>query len=172
MREMTLEESQDCIKETLYHFADFCEVHDLTYWLAYGTLIGAVRHGDIIPWDDDIDVWMPRGDYEKFVSAFQDSADYSFHYMGNDEMQYDYRGIVCNQHTLHSFNRRITDFRYGLHIDVFPLDYLDDDRRMRSRDAVRAYRLMDLSHRLRLADPKVYLDSHTAAHGLLFRAAK
>lgn len=172
MREMTLSEAQGCIKETLYHFADFCDVHGLVYWLAYGTLIGAVRHGDIIPWDDDIDVWMPRKDYERFTRVFKDDVDYSFHYMGNDETQYDYRGIVCDEHTLHSYNRRVTDFHYGLHIDVFPLDHLDEDRRIRERNALRAYRLMDLSHRLFLADPKAYLASHSAAHGLLFRAAK
>lgn len=52
------------------------------------------------------------------------------------------------------------------------LDYLDDDRRVREHDALRTYRLMDLSHRLCLADPEAYLASHSAAHGLLFRAAK
>ena len=172
MKEMTLSEVQDCIKETLYHFVDFCEARGLTYWLAYGSLIGAVRHGDIIPWDDDIDLWMPRKDYETFTHVFKDDAIYSFHFMGNDEMQFDYRGIVCNKLTLHSYNRRLTDFHYGLHIDVFPLDNLDDDECVREHDAARTYRLMDLSHRLCLADPKAYLESHSLVHGFLFRAAK
>lgn len=57
----TIEEVQKIELGILEYLDRVCRDNNLRYYLAYGTLLGAVRHQGFIPWDDDIDVWMPRG---------------------------------------------------------------------------------------------------------------
>ena len=61
-------ELQQKLLNMLSWFHDFCEKNNLKYYILYGTLLGAIRHKGFIPWDDDIDVGMPRDDYEKFLN--------------------------------------------------------------------------------------------------------
>jgi len=67
---MTREEVRGVQLESLVQFAEWCQAHDLRFHLAFGTLLGAVRHGGFIPWDDDVDLAMPRRDYERFCRLF------------------------------------------------------------------------------------------------------
>lgn len=71
MRLLTLEEIKQKELRILLTVRDFCEKNNLTYYLAGGTLLGAIRHKGFIPWDDDIDICMPRPDYERFVRTFK-----------------------------------------------------------------------------------------------------
>lgn len=70
MNVLTLEEMQKVNLEMLYEFDKICKENNLTYSLAGGTLIGAVRHHGFIPWDDDIDINMNRIDYEKLMELY------------------------------------------------------------------------------------------------------
>ena len=66
-RFLTDDEVKQCQLRMLDIMDEFCAAHDLTYWIAYGSLIGAVRHQGFIPWDDDLDLAMPLGSYLRFL---------------------------------------------------------------------------------------------------------
>ena len=67
---LNIQEIQSVSLEVLKSISDICENICCRYFLTYGTLIGAVRHQGFIPWDDDIDIIMPRPDYELFFKLF------------------------------------------------------------------------------------------------------
>lgn len=70
MREIPSEELKQIELDILKDVADFCDAHGLRYFLAFGTLLGAVRHKGFIPWDDDIDIFMPYEDYQLFIKNY------------------------------------------------------------------------------------------------------
>lgn len=74
MEALSIEEVRHVQLGVLAEFDLMCRSHGLTYYLAYGTLLGAVRHGGYIPWDDDIDVMMHRQDYDRLPSVFEAAA--------------------------------------------------------------------------------------------------
>ena len=67
-RDMTIEEIQKGSLTVLKKIREIFDKNGWKYYLAYGTLIGAVRQKGFIPWDDDLDIWVPRQDYEKFIT--------------------------------------------------------------------------------------------------------
>ena len=80
MKEQFIDENKyrEHLFRVLKFFISFCENYRLTYCCAAGTMLGAVRHHDIIPWDDDIDVFMPRKDYETLLSLASEIAKEGF----------------------------------------------------------------------------------------------
>jgi LPS biosynthesis protein len=70
-RKVTWEESRKIRLDVLVEVDDFCRKNNLRYFLAFGTLLGAIRHKGYIPWDDDTDIMMPRKDLEIFKRTFK-----------------------------------------------------------------------------------------------------
>ena len=115
------------IQLDILNFVDgYCKKNNLKYYLAYGTLLGAVRHKGYIPWDDDIDILMFREDYEKFVTTFKDERYKVFATEVNDKYPYPFAKVGD---TTTYFEEEIKDvIDTGVNIDVFPLDYLPEDK--------------------------------------------
>lgn len=125
MKEMTYQELRVVQLDILQYIHDFCIKNSINYSLAYGTLLGSVRHGGYIPWDDDIDIAMPRKDYEKFLTLFHD--DRNIYQVYECRKNKDYKiafAKVCDNRTL--INERANTKKIGIFIDVFPIDDLCD----------------------------------------------
>lgn len=131
MKELSTEEFAEwrrIITDVLREFHDLCHRHGLTYYAVGGTAIGAVRHKGLIPWDDDIDVAMPRPDYDRFVEICK-TEDLGGYELASAETHEGYNlSFVkfCNKNTT-LVERWDTPCVIGLYIDVFALDSTSDD---------------------------------------------
>ena len=76
MKELTLQELKEIEFDILKMFDSFCRDNNIKYYLAFGTLLGAIRYKKFIPWDDDVDVLVPREDYDKLIRIFRDDSKY------------------------------------------------------------------------------------------------
>ncbi|MBP3447410.1 MAG: LicD family protein [Clostridia bacterium] len=124
-----LEALQQEQKHILDEIVAICEQHNLRYFLVAGTLLGAVRHQDIIPWDDDIDIGMPRADYNKFLEIagellpehlFLQTYETDPAYMQNFAK-------VRNSETTHIEQPvKHLQMNHGIYVDIFPYDGVPD----------------------------------------------
>lgn len=111
--------------EILKEFISCCEQMNLTYYISYGTLIGAIRHGGFIPWDDDIDVCMPRPDYDKFISEGSKflPENYFIQTMDTDpKYALNFAKLRDSDTTLFEKHVVDVDINHGVFIDIFPFD--------------------------------------------------
>lgn len=112
--------------EILLYFKNFCDKYKLTFYLCGGCCIGAVRHGGFIPWDDDVDVFMPRRDYEKLSEIWDKYADkkrYSCNRTTKDKFMGNIMTTITdNSTTLIRPWQKDKDGHKGVMIDILPLD--------------------------------------------------
>lgn len=122
MRKLKTEEIKKYELDILKYINDFCKKNNIEYFLAYGTLIGAIRHRGFIPWDDDIDIVIKRKDYERFRKLFTDTENYKIlDIENNEDYYYPFVKIVDTRtKVIEKDFKDIDDL--GVWVDVFPLD--------------------------------------------------
>ena len=129
MREIkSLDEIKSIELSILKRVHSICEQNGIKYYLCGGTLLGAVRHKGFIPWDDDIDIYMKRRDYTKFVNLLKENAEIyaeeGLELVNATTPRYYGRIIskVIDNTTVLQENDYKTDDPIGIFIDIWPLD--------------------------------------------------
>ena len=134
---------QDKMLEITKAFVEICREHGLQYWLAGGSCLGALRHGGFIPWDDDLDVYMPREDYEKLWLLYggRDRVAGKYRFCRTSlERNYHHRVIqMTDLETTFVHARCVNDdIEHGVYIDIIPLDACPDGKMARLSQFIHA----------------------------------
>lgn len=133
-REISFEEIQSLGYELLKEFDKFAKKHGLVYFLSGGSCLGAIRHQDFIPWDDDIDVCMLRKDYNRLINIVKnhreipEKKEYKFLLPLDQNYIYPYAKLV-NTDTIVYEKDIQKRFATGVWMDIFPMDVWPDDKK-------------------------------------------
>lgn len=113
--------------------AAFCDSHNIRYTLSSGTLIGAVRHKGYIPWDDDIDLYMMREDYNRFLSEYEGhTGNYEILHDAKDKNYFYPFAKVVDSRTI-VYEDETIGYEIGVWVDIFPIDYVPDTEKAKQR---------------------------------------
>ena len=137
MRELSLRELREIEIEILKMFRDFCNENNIQYFLSNGTLLGAVKYGGFIPWDDDVDLFVPRGDYDRMLALFKDSERYKLlAFERNSAYRYPFAKL-CDMTTRKVEEGYNNGAEIGVDIDIFPLDAWASDLPIAKKEVTR-----------------------------------
>lgn len=129
MKKISVDEMKQIQMDILRDIHLFCQENHLQYTLIFGTLLGAIRHKGYIPWDDDIDIALPRPDYEKFVATYnREGSHYHVYDYRKDADYHNPYAKVADTRTILEENVSMKDI--GINIDVFPVDYMFDTKEL------------------------------------------
>lgn len=127
MEQMDLKGIKEIETALLEHFARVCDQKGISYFLSNGTLLGAVKYGGFIPWDDDIDVLVPREDYDRLMAEYADSEQYMLlSPERNDRFAYPFAKL-CDRSTVLEEVNYDNGVTLGVNMDIFPLDVWEPD---------------------------------------------
>ena len=120
------EEIKQRLLVLLKEIKETCEQHNIRYFIIGGTLLGAVRHKGFIPWDDDIDIQMPREDYNRFIQLQKDGLLKNTLHVIEVNPRYKYLFGKYSDDNTHVNEYALNAGNFGVSVDVFPLDGLGD----------------------------------------------
>lgn len=135
MIEINQDKAIEIRKTLLQEFHNMCAQHNLKYSLSFGTMLGAVRHGGMIPWDDDIDLCMPRDDYEKLCNIYADTNCKDRYQFISNHTHPEIKtkiGYFIDYTTVTETAGNMPDY-YGIHIDIDPVDVIPADKKLQQR---------------------------------------
>lgn len=154
---LTLEQIHKCLLDILKDVDNFCTTNGIRYSMAYGTLIGAVRHKGFIPWDDDIDLLMPRPDFEKFVSTYGKDPDARYRCLyRTDDSKSKFLHFFAKVEDTHTVCQqgKSDNYHFGVTLDIFPVDGKPDDKTIWPQFE---RKLTSYAHRLNICSTKFEL---------------
>ena len=137
MERITQDVANKRILDILLKFAEYCDENELRYYLLGGTLLGAVRHKGFIPWDDDIDVGMPRPDYERFIKLQKQSQTMNVRCVENNNSGFPFIKII-DEKTYVKQPYDGGEEMSSLWVDVFPFDGWASDEKAAEKDYKRS----------------------------------
>lgn len=152
MEKMNTKDIQLQSLKVLKDVHEFCKNNHINYTLYGGTLIGAIRHQGFIPWDDDIDIAIPRPDYERFVRSYQSANGYQLfarERQGNDVYLAYARVCDMKESYVRAETYPWSKFKTGVWIDVFPLDGMPSDMDSAIKHTQKANRIFEKTNRAR-----------------------
>ncbi|MCQ2975602.1 MAG: LicD family protein [Bacteroidales bacterium] len=123
-KELTIDQVKSISMDILDEVHSFCVKNNLRYSLFSGTLLGCIRHKGFIPWDDDIDIAMPREDYEIFARTFKSDK---YEFINHEKCSWYYLpwGKVADLSTIKNEPVYVKKEKYGVDIDIYPCDYIE-----------------------------------------------
>lgn len=129
-KELTIEEKHAIILEIMKDIDKWCRENSLPYTISAGTMLGAIRHGGFIPWDDDADLFMLRKDFDRFVKEYKSDK---YHLLFNKRTEKEF--LAAGYAKVSDPTTEIYDPKshteYGVYVDIFPLDAVPEDPRER-----------------------------------------
>jgi len=153
MKKANIEEIKKIQLNILEQVINFCDKYSLEYRIAYGTLLGAVRHKGYIPWDDDIDIVMPRNSYEVFIDKFNSfSKQFKvLHFQIDRNFPYTF-AKVHHPKSIVIENTALNYTNLGINMDIFPIDRLPKHKLNRK---VRFFKIRFLKYLLTIKNIRI-----------------